>query len=69
MAPWDVRNIVGKIQSAGNTDILLTERGVSFGYNNLVADMRALMIMRATGYPVVFDVTRPPTSRGAGNLV
>jgi 2-dehydro-3-deoxyphosphooctonate aldolase (KDO 8-P synthase) len=57
LAPWDVRNIVEKIRSTGNTDILLTERGASFGYNNLIADMRSLVIMRETGYPVVFDVT------------
>jgi len=57
LAPWDARNIVEKIRSTGNTDILLTERGASFGYNNLIADMRSLVIMRQTGYPVVFDVT------------
>jgi 2-dehydro-3-deoxyphosphooctonate aldolase (KDO 8-P synthase) len=57
LAPWDVRNIVEKIRSTGNTDILLTERGASFGYNNLIADMRSLVIMRQTGFPVVFDVT------------
>lgn len=57
IAPWDVSNIVEKITSAGNSNILITERGVSFGYNNLVADMRSLPIMRKTGYPVVFDAT------------
>lgn len=57
LAPWDVRNIVEKVESTGNQDILLTERGTSFGYNNLVADMRSLVIMRQMGYPVVFDVT------------
>ena len=57
LAPWDVPNVVEKIRSTGNTDILLTERGASFGYNNLIADMRSLVIMRETGYPVVFDVT------------
>jgi 2-dehydro-3-deoxyphosphooctonate aldolase (KDO 8-P synthase) len=57
LAPWDVRNIVEKIRSTGNTDILLTERGASLGYNNLIADMRSLVIMRQTGFPVVFDVT------------
>lgn len=57
LAPWDVKNIIEKIESAGNRKILITERGVSFGYNNLVADMRALPIMRAFGYPVVFDAT------------
>ena len=57
LAPWDLQNIVEKIESAGNRSILLTERGASFGYNNLVADMRALVIMRQTGYPVIYDVT------------
>jgi 2-dehydro-3-deoxyphosphooctonate aldolase (KDO 8-P synthase) len=57
LAPWDVKNIVGKIERTGNRQILLTERGASFGYNNLVADMRSLLIMRQLGYPVVFDAT------------
>jgi 2-dehydro-3-deoxyphosphooctonate aldolase (KDO 8-P synthase) len=57
LAPWDVRAIVAKVESAGCHDLLLTERGVSFGYNNLVADMRSLLVMRALGYPVVFDAT------------
>ncbi|HXZ38578.1 MAG TPA: 3-deoxy-8-phosphooctulonate synthase [Thermodesulfobacteriota bacterium] len=57
LAPWDLQNIVEKIESAGNQSILLTERGVSFGYNNLVADMRSLVILRQTGYPVIYDVT------------
>lgn len=57
MAPADMRQVIGKIESAGNRQITLTERGVSFGYNNLVVDMRSLMIMRETGYPVVFDAT------------
>jgi 2-dehydro-3-deoxyphosphooctonate aldolase (KDO 8-P synthase) len=57
LAPWDMENVVGKAVSAGNEDIILTERGVSFGYNNLVSDMRSLPIMRATGYPVIFDAT------------
>ena len=57
LAPWDLKNVVEKIESAGNRSILLTERGASFGYNNLVADMRALVIMRQTGYPVIYDVT------------
>ncbi len=55
--PGDVRNIVGKIQSAGNDKILLTERGSCFGYHNLVVDMRSFQIMRETGFPVVFDPT------------
>ncbi len=57
LAPNDMRQIVGKIESAGNKNILLTERGTSFGYNNLVSDFRALEIMRQTGYPVIFDAT------------
>lgn len=57
LAPWDIRNIVEKILSTGNDQVLLTERGVSFGYNNLVSDMRSLVIMRELGYPVVFDAT------------
>jgi 2-dehydro-3-deoxyphosphooctonate aldolase (KDO 8-P synthase) len=57
LAPWDMRNVCEKISSTGNHQILLTERGVSFGYNNLVSDMRSLVIMRELGYPVVFDAT------------
>lgn len=57
LAPWDVKNIIEKIESAGNRKILLTERGVSFGYNLLVNDFRALQIMRSFGYPVIFDAT------------
>ncbi|GAB6099443.1 3-deoxy-8-phosphooctulonate synthase [Halanaerocella petrolearia] len=57
LAPWDVDQVVGKIESTGNEKILLTERGASFGYNNLVVDMRSLPRMRETGYPVVFDAT------------
>ncbi|MDD4872714.1 MAG: 3-deoxy-8-phosphooctulonate synthase [Kiritimatiellae bacterium] len=57
LAPWDVSNVVEKIESSGNRKILLTERGVSFGYNNLVADMRSLLVLREFGYPVVFDAT------------
>lgn len=57
LAPWDVKEIINKIESTGNRKILLTERGVSFGYNNLVTDFRALPIMRAEGYPVVFDAS------------
>jgi len=65
LAPWDVRNIVEKIQSTGNESIILTERGTSFGYNNLIADMRSLVIMRQMGYPVVFDVTHSLQLPGA----
>ncbi|TMA13520.1 MAG: 3-deoxy-8-phosphooctulonate synthase, partial [Deltaproteobacteria bacterium] len=57
LAPWDIRNVVEKITSTGNEQILLTERGVCFGYNNLVSDMRSLVVMRELGYPVVFDAT------------
>lgn len=57
MAPWDIRNVIEKIESTGNRKIILTERGVSFGYNNLVADMRSLLVMRGYGYPVIFDAT------------
>jgi 2-dehydro-3-deoxyphosphooctonate aldolase (KDO 8-P synthase) len=57
LAPWDVANIIQKIKAAGNENILITERGASFGYNNLVFDVRALPIMRAMGYPVIFDAT------------
>ena len=57
LAPWDMRNVISKLESAGTRDILITERGVSFGYNNLVADMRSLPLMRELGYPVIFDAT------------
>jgi 2-dehydro-3-deoxyphosphooctonate aldolase (KDO 8-P synthase) len=57
LAPWDTKNIVEKVRSVGNDQVLLTERGASFGYNNLVADMRSLVIMRSFGVPVVFDAT------------
>jgi 2-dehydro-3-deoxyphosphooctonate aldolase (KDO 8-P synthase) len=57
LAPWDMANVAQKILSTGNDQILLTERGVSFGYNNLVSDMRSLAVMGELGYPVVFDAT------------
>lgn len=57
LAPWDMKNIITKISSTGNDKILLCERGVSFGYNTLVTDMRAFPIMAKTGHPVVFDAT------------
>ena len=57
LAPWDMQNVVAKIASADNPNILVTERGASFGYNTLVSDMRALPILAATGCPVVFDAT------------
>ena len=57
LAPWDMKNVAAKIASTGNENIMLCERGVSFGYNTLVSDMRSLPIMAETGYPVVFDAT------------
>ncbi|MFV0385941.1 3-deoxy-8-phosphooctulonate synthase [Paracoccus sp. (in: a-proteobacteria)] len=57
LAPWDMPNVADKVASTGNPNILLTERGASFGYNTLVADMRALPIMAKTGYPVIMDAT------------
>ncbi len=57
LAPWDMKNVVGKVLSAGNRNILVTERGVSFGYNTLVSDMRSLPVLAETGCPVVFDAT------------
>ncbi|MGZ8433850.1 MAG: 3-deoxy-8-phosphooctulonate synthase [Candidatus Binatia bacterium] len=57
LAPWDMRNVIDKILSTGNQQILVTERGASFGYNNLVSDMRSLVVMREMGFPVVFDAT------------
>jgi 2-dehydro-3-deoxyphosphooctonate aldolase (KDO 8-P synthase) len=57
LAPEDMRNVIAKIEASGNNNIILTERGSSFGYNNLVADMRSLLVMREFGYPVVFDAT------------
>lgn len=57
LAPWDMKNVVAKITESGNPDVLVTERGVSFGYNTLVSDMRALPIMAEMGTPVIFDAT------------
>lgn len=57
LAPWDILPIIKKVESTGNKKILITERGVSFGYNNLVTDFRALAIMREFGYPVIYDAT------------
>jgi 2-dehydro-3-deoxyphosphooctonate aldolase (KDO 8-P synthase) len=67
MAPWDMKNVVDKILSAGNDKIILTDRGVSFGYNNLVSDMRAIPIMQELGFPVCFDASHSvqlPGGRG-----
>jgi 2-dehydro-3-deoxyphosphooctonate aldolase (KDO 8-P synthase) len=57
LAPWDIANVAAKIASTGNQNIMLCERGASFGYNTLVSDMRSIPIMKKTGYPVVFDAT------------
>lgn len=57
LAPWDMKNVIGKIKDSGNEKIMLTERGASFGYNTLVVDMRSLPIMKNMGYPVIFDAT------------
>ncbi|QQG35362.1 MAG: 3-deoxy-8-phosphooctulonate synthase [Micavibrio aeruginosavorus] len=64
LAPWDMKNVADKIASTGNDNIMLCERGVTFGYNTLVNDMRALPIMAETGYPVVFDATHSVQSPG-----
>ena len=64
-----MRHAIAKVTDAGNPRVLVTERGVSFGYNNLVVDMRALPMMRALGYPVVFDVTHSLQLPGAGDGV
>ena len=70
LAPWDMRHVAAKIAGTGNHSILLCERGVSFGYNTLVSDMRALPIMARTGYPVVYDAThsvQQPGGQGASS--
>jgi 2-dehydro-3-deoxyphosphooctonate aldolase (KDO 8-P synthase) len=65
LSPWEMRNVVDKARSTGNQQILVCERGASFGYNNLVSDMRALAVMRDTGCPVVFDATHSVQLPGA----
>jgi 2-dehydro-3-deoxyphosphooctonate aldolase (KDO 8-P synthase) len=70
LAPWDMANVVEKITGAGNANVLLTERGVSFGYNTLVSDMRALPVLAKTGAPVIFDAThsvQQPGGQGASS--
>lgn len=70
LSPWDMRNVVAKLESAGDRRIVLTERGTSFGYNNLVVDYRGLPVMRDLGYPVVFDATHSaqlPGGQGAAS--
>jgi 2-dehydro-3-deoxyphosphooctonate aldolase (KDO 8-P synthase) len=69
LAPLDVRHAIGKVTEAGNTRVLVTERGFSFGYNNLVVDMRAFPMMRELGWPVIFDVTHSLQLPGGGNGV
>ena len=69
MAPWDMKNVVNKLEESGNKNILLTERGVTFGYNNLVVDMRSLVLMRDYGYPVVFDSTHSLQQPGGKGTV
>ncbi len=66
LAPWDMKSVIAKAESSGTRRIILTERGFSFGYNNLVSDMRSLAIMRSFGYPVVFDATHSAQLPGAG---
>ena len=70
LAPWDISNVINKVTESGNKNILLTERGTSFGYNSLVADMRSLPIMKKTGFPVIFDATHSvqlPGGRGGSS--
>ena len=69
LAPKDMRHVIAKITAAGNESVMVTERGVSFGYNNLVVDMRAFPMLRELGYPVVFDVTHSLQLPGAGDGV
>ena len=68
LAPWDILPIIKKVESAGNKKILITERGVCFGYNNLVTDFRSLKIMRGFGYPVIYDVTHSVQLPGGNRL-
>jgi len=69
LAPLDMRHVIAKITAAGNRNVIVTERGVSFGYNNLVVDMRAFPILRSLGFPVVYDVTHSLQLPGAGDGV
>jgi 2-dehydro-3-deoxyphosphooctonate aldolase (KDO 8-P synthase) len=69
LAPRDMRHAVEKVRAAGNSRVIVTERGVSFGYNNLVVDMRAFPILRSLGYPVIYDVTHSLQLPGAGDGV
>jgi 2-dehydro-3-deoxyphosphooctonate aldolase (KDO 8-P synthase) len=65
LSPWEMQNVVDKARSTGNSQIMVCERGFSFGYNNLITDMRALSVMRATGCPVIFDATHSVQLPGA----
>jgi len=70
LAPWDMKNVVAKVADSGNPNIMITERGASFGYNTLVSDMRSIPVLRDTGYPVVFDAThsvQQPGGQGASS--
>ena len=69
LAPQDIRHAVAKVQEAGNSRVIVTERGTSFGYNNLIVDMRGFPIMRSQGFPVVFDVTHSLQLPGGGDGV
>ena len=72
LAPWDMVNVTKKIADSGNNNILVTERGASFGYNTLVSDMRSLPIMAKNGYPVIFDAThsvQQPGGQGESSQV
>ena len=65
MAPWDMRAVVGKAEATGNDAVMVTERGACFGYNNLVSDMRSIVLMREMGLPVVYDATHSVQLPGA----
>lgn len=67
LSPWDVRHIIGKVVAAGNESVVITERGASFGYNNLVVDFKALPVIRSFGCPVVFDATHSVQLPGGGD--
>ncbi len=69
LAPWDIKNVLEKIESAGNNNIIITERGTTFGYNNLVSDMRSLQILAGYGYPVIYDATHSVQLPGGEGVV
>ncbi|MDP8229648.1 MAG: 3-deoxy-8-phosphooctulonate synthase [Candidatus Gorgyraea atricola] len=69
LAPWDIKNVLEKIESAGNKNIIITERGTTFGYNNLVSDMRSLQILAKYGYPVIYDATHSVQLPGGEGVV